>query len=59
MTEQIRLYRVFLIAEVGEPVSYDIEAPNHYKAIEWGMDKAFEEQPDNKFMPAGFEEIEK
>jgi hypothetical protein len=59
MDKQLRLYRVFFIAEKGEPKSFDIEAVDHYKAIELGMDKCFEEEPDNKFAPAGFEEIEK
>lgn len=53
-----RTYRVFIAAEQGENLIYDIEAVDEYKAIEKGMDRAFEEQPNNRFVPAGFEEIE-
>lgn len=54
----MRTYRVFIAAEDGNNKIYDIEAKDHYKAIELGMDKAFKEEPENRFVPAGFEEVE-
>jgi hypothetical protein len=53
-----KLYRVYILAEDGNNKIYDIEAVDHYKAIELGMDKAFAEEPTNRFIPSGFEEIE-
>lgn len=57
-SKQLRLYRVFFVAEGGDNKIFEIEATDHYKAIELGMDKCFEESPDGRFIPAGFEEIE-
>lgn len=50
-------YKVYLVTEIGEPVEYEFEAKTHYKAIEMAMDRAFEEQPDNRFALAGYDKL--